>query len=104
MRRAHNRLTDAVAALTTSDGWRRMLTVAARFHSYSPHNVLLIGIQRPDATQVAGYRTWQSLGRQVRHGERGIAIIAPYTARADARATDGARVDPAPELLDDDGK
>ena len=104
LRRAHARLTDAVTALTTSEGWRRMLTVAARFHNYSPHNVLLIGVQRPDATHVAGYRTWQSLGRQVRHGERGIAIIAPYTSRADARAADGAHHEPAPELLDDDGK
>lgn len=38
--------------------------------------------QRPDATQVAGYRTWQSMGRQVRRGERGIQILAPVTYRA----------------------
>jgi hypothetical protein len=60
-----------------------MLTVAARFHRYSPHNVLLISVQRPDATRVAGYRTWQQLGRQVRKGERGIAILAPVTYRRD---------------------
>lgn len=104
LRRAHNRLTDAVAALTTSDGWRRMLTVAARFHNYSPHNVLLIGVQRPDATHVAGYRTWQSLGRQVRKGERGIAIIAPYTGRTDGHAADAPSSEPSPGLLADDGQ
>jgi len=104
LRRAHQRLTDAVAALTTSEGWQRMLTVAARFHHYSPHNVLLIGVQRPDATHVAGYRTWQSLGRQVRKGERGIAIIAPDTSRTDTRTTDGATSESPAELIGDDGK
>ena len=83
LRRAHARLAEAVEALTASDGWRQMLTVAARFPTYSPHNVLLIGIQRPDATRVAGYKAWQSLGRNVRKGERGIAIIAPCTYRRD---------------------
>jgi len=49
-----------------------------------PHflgNLLLIGAQAPQATRVAGFRTWQSLGRQVRKGERGIAILAPCTYR-----------------------
>jgi hypothetical protein len=88
LRRVHDQLADAVTALTSSDGWRRMLAVAARFHHYSPHNVLLIGAQRPDATRVAGYRAWQRLGRQVRKGERGIAILAPVTYRATAAAPD----------------
>ena len=44
-------------------------------------NLLLIGAQAPQATRVAGFRTWQSLGRQVRKGERGIAILAPCTYR-----------------------
>jgi hypothetical protein len=74
---AHARLAEAVESLATSQGWQRMLTVAARFHDYSPSNVLLITAQRPDATRVAGYRTWAGVGRQVRAGERGIAIIAP---------------------------
>jgi len=77
----HDRLMTAVDALTTSDSWRAMLTVAARFHTYSPNNVLLIAAQRPDATRVAGYRAWTQLGRQVRKGERGIAILAPVLRR-----------------------
>lgn len=77
----HARLTAAVADLANSDAWRRMLEVAARLPSYSPSNVLLIAAQRPDATRVAGYGTWRSLGRQVRKGEKGIAILAPCLSR-----------------------
>lgn len=73
----HDQLVSAVEAITTGDDWRGMLEVAARFHHYSANNVFLIMLQRPDATRVAGYRTWQSLGRQVRKGERGIRILAP---------------------------
>ena len=77
----HAQLTAAVGALTHTERWRRMLDVAARFHHYSPNNVLLIAVQRPDATLVAGYRTWAQLGRQVQRGERGIGILAPVVAR-----------------------
>ncbi len=73
----HQRLDDQHRALVTSDDWLRMLATASRFHRYSPNNILLIGAQRPDATRVAGYRTWQKLGRQVRKGEKGIAVLAP---------------------------
>jgi antirestriction protein ArdC len=58
-----------------------MLEVAARFHRYSPNNVLLISLQRPDATRVAGYQTWREVGRNVRKGETGIAILAPIAVR-----------------------
>lgn len=77
----HEKLTASVSALTSSEAWRQMLTVAARFHRYSPNNVLLITVQRPDATLVAGYRTWQQVGRHVIKGERGIAILAPVVSR-----------------------
>jgi len=77
----HEQISDGVAALVESDGWRAMLDTAAKFHSYSLGNLLLIGAQAPQATRVAGFRSWQSLGRQVRKGERGIAILAPCTYR-----------------------
>jgi antirestriction protein ArdC len=86
--RAHEQLTAAVQALVDGDAWQRMLQVAARFPRYSPNNVLLITVQRPDATAVAGLRTWNSLGRRVRRGEKGIAILAPCTYRADSSAVD----------------
>lgn len=53
----------------------------ARFHRYSLRNVCLIVAQRPTATRVAGFHTWRTLGRWVRKGEKGIAILAPITAR-----------------------
>ena len=77
------RLAEQVAALRSGQDWKDWLTVAARFHSYSFRNTLLIATQRPDATQVAGYRAWQALGRQVRKGERGIQVLAPVLKRPD---------------------
>jgi antirestriction protein ArdC len=85
----HAQLLDHVATLASTRQWREMLTVAARFHTYSPNNVLLIAAQRPDATRVAGYRAWSQLGRQVRKGEQGIAILAPMLRRAEAISPEG---------------
>ncbi len=75
-----------VEAIQTSEDFKRYLRTAAIFHAYSPNNVLLILSQRPDATRVAGYKTWQALGRQVKKGEKAIMavahrlLIAVYTA------------------------
>jgi antirestriction protein ArdC len=77
----HQQIAGAVETLVEAGAWRRMLDVASRFHDYSFGNQMLISLQRPDATRVAGYRAWQKLGRQVRKGERGIAILAPVTIR-----------------------
>ncbi len=82
----HAQLVDAVAELVHSEKWFQMLAAAARFTTYSPSNVLLIAVQRPDATQVAGIRTWNSLGRHVVKGEHGIAILAPCVYRTDEEA------------------
>jgi len=60
-----------------SEQLQSYLTAMARFHKYSLSNVFLIMLQKPEASHVAGYHTWRSLGRQVREGEKGIAIIAP---------------------------
>jgi len=67
-----------------SDTLKAFLAMAAKFHRYSFGNVMLIASQRPDATRVAGYRTWQGLGRQVRKGEKGITVIAPMMLKQDA--------------------
>lgn len=63
--------------LEDPEQWRQWATTFAKFHHYSPGNVLLIMSQMPDASQVAGYHAWQSLGRQVQAGEHGITILAP---------------------------
>jgi N-terminal domain of anti-restriction factor ArdC len=81
VRALHEQLVEGVRALTTSEDWIRALETAARFHRYSWRNCMLIQLQRPGAARVAGYRTWQSLGRQVRKGEHGIAILAPCKYR-----------------------
>ncbi len=62
-----------------------LLDFASRFHRYSLGNQALIAAQCPQASTVAGYRTWQKLGYQVRKGERGIRILAPrpYTRTTD---------------------
>jgi antirestriction factor ArdC-like protein len=57
------------------------LAAMGRFHDYSFGNIMLIARQRPDATKVAGFRTWNSLGRFVNKGERGILILAPMVGR-----------------------
>ena len=75
---------DKLAALLDeghSDRLIALLKTMARFHKYSWHNVFLIAAQRPDATRVAGFHTWRSLGRVVRRGEKGIAILAPIVTR-----------------------
>lgn len=61
--------------------WQKWADTQAKFHRYSPGNVLLILAQRPDATMVAGYRTWQSLDRYVMKGEHGITVLAPVTRK-----------------------
>lgn len=71
----HATIAEQVEELRDSEAWTRFLRFAQAFHRYSLGNLLLILAQRPEATHVAGYRTWQKLGRQVRKGERGIRIF-----------------------------
>ena len=78
-----DKLCDALAQ-GKSDTLVTYLNVMARFHRYSFRNSLLIAMQRPGATRVAGYRKWQELGRHVKKGEKGIAILAPMVYKRDA--------------------
>lgn len=88
----HQRLADAVEQLVSGDDWRRAVEFAARFRSRSFGNTLLIFVQHADAfekglvpaaepTFVAGYKQWQSLGRQVGKGQPGYQIMAPVMGR-----------------------
>jgi antirestriction protein ArdC len=74
-------LRQATAALLTSEGWQRWLLTRARFHRYSLRNTLLIAIQCPHATHIAGFQSWLALGRCVRKGEKAIRILAPVRYR-----------------------
>jgi hypothetical protein len=106
---------DAVDYLVQSleSGHSEVLTeylgAMARFHTYSFGNVMLIARQKPDATNVAGIRAWNSLGRFVKRGEKGILILAPMVGYRRSRQneiatdidTDNAADErkPAPQLI-----
>jgi len=64
-----------------SDTLQAYLKAMGRFHRYSVGNAILMQLQRPDAAHVAGFRAWQRLGRHVKKGEHGIAIMAPVVYR-----------------------
>ena len=118
---ALERLHAGVRELLDSKAWQEALRFKTKFYQYSFNNALLIYLQRPDASLVAGYRRWQELGRQVRKGETGIAILAPIVRRVEdekqvvgfrsARVFDVSQTDgeplpevPQPVLLTDDGE
>jgi hypothetical protein len=82
---------DRLAALLDeghSEQLTAFLTSMARFHKYSWHNVCLIASQCPTATRVAGFQTWRTMGRFVRKGEKGIAIMAPIIRRREVASDD----------------
>ena len=76
-----------VAALESghSEVLTAYLSAMAKFHTYSFGNILLIARQKPEATNVAGIRTWNSLGRFVKRGEKGIFILAPMIGKKRSR-------------------
>lgn len=83
-----------------SDTLEAYLKAMGRFHRYSVGNAILIQLQKPNATHVAGFRAWQRLGRHVRKGEHGIAIMAPVAwRRKNRRAQDDNENDPDDETV-----
>ena len=93
----NNKTNEAFSFLVTalesgeSEVLTEYLNAMARFHTYSFGNIMLIARQKPTATRVAGIRTWNSLGRFVKRGEKGILILAPMVGRkkpTDAIATE----------------
>lgn len=96
------RLEEGTKAVFTSGRYQEYLSVMQKFHSYSFNNSLLILLQRPDASYVAGYRTWQTLERQVKKGETGITILAPCPHK---RVTYEDKIDPVTQepVRDRDG-
>ncbi len=70
-------LKDGVEGIQDSAQFRLFLTTMSKFHDYSIGNLILIALQKPAATHVAGFTTWKDLGRWVNKGEKGIAILAP---------------------------
>lgn len=82
MKEITERLEQGVKELFTSEMYTEYLKTMSQFHNYSFNNTLLIAMQKPDATLVAGYQAWQKkFKRQVKRGEKGIQIIAPAPIR-----------------------
>lgn len=89
----NQKVKENVARIQNSAEFHTFLIAMSRFHDYSWNNQMLIWLQNPDATHVAGYNTWRDLGRQVKASEKGIAILAPLgpvSATSWTRATDNA--------------
>ena len=89
---AHEELTAAVEAISTSADWLAFLEFARKLHQYSAQNRMWLfqqAMQRgwDDIGHVAGFRTWLELGRHVRKGERGLMVLAPL--RVKVRGEDG---------------
>jgi antirestriction protein ArdC len=92
----------AVEELRSSSGWQRWLSTRRHFHRYSLGNQLLIAMQAPDATRVAGFRAWLELGYAVRKGESAIKIwmpLAPSRKRLQAWRDAGADAAERPRTL-----
>jgi len=85
-------LEQGIESILDSEGFAVYLKTMARFHTYSFNNVALIMAQRPEATQVAGYRAWQGMGRQVRKGEKSIVVFVPHRRRVKRSADTEAQV------------
>ena len=81
-----------VESIQQSDQFRLFLSTMGKFHDYSIGNMILIMLQKPQATHVAGFNTWKELGRWVKSGEKGIAILAPVFPPAATCGKCGARV------------
>lgn len=93
-----------IQELFQSDKYAQYLRTMSRFHKYSVNNTMLIYMQRPDATLVAGFNKWRDqFERNVRKGEKGIRIIAPTPYK---KKIEQEKIDPDTKLpmLDADGK
>ena len=104
MREIVDSIENGIKELFESDKYRQYLSTMSRFHRYSVNNTMLIYMQRPDATHVAGFNKWRDqFGRNVLKGEKGIRIIAPtpYKKKVEEIKTDPETNAP---ILDADGK
>ena len=98
-----DKLEQGLQDLFNSESYRNYLATMSKFHNYSFNNTLLIAMQKPDATLVAGYKAWQkNFDRHVKKGEKGIRILAPAPYKIKEERD---KIDPVTQelLLDKDG-
>jgi len=101
----YGRLIEGIRRTLETGDWAEFLRFTSKFHKYSFYNSILIRIQKPDATRVAGMKMWNEMGRRVKKGEKGIAIYAPRIvktkekhAASDSLETRTAEVDEEAEV------
>jgi hypothetical protein len=98
----HKRLVEGVTQVLESESFKEFLQFSTKFRRYSFGNTLLIWGQRPQATRMAGMKAWNSMGRHVMKGEKGIAIFAPLMKKVkeyEAEINAGAKTETEKELL-----
>ena len=99
-----DKLENGIKDLVNGDNFKKYLSTMSKFHNYSFNNTMLIAMQKPDASLVAGYNTWKNkFERSVNRGEKGIQIFAPspYTIHKEKTKLDK---DTQLPVLDKDGK
>lgn len=104
VREITDKLEQGIKELFESEKFKEYLTTMSKFYHYSFNNTLLIAMQKPDATLIAGYTSWQrNFDRHVMKGEKGIKILAPAPYKAQEERE---KIDPATQkpVLDADGK
>lgn len=74
---ALDRIDNAIENINTDADWLAFLSFSSKFYNYSARNTLLIYAQNPQASYVKGYKAWNQLGRYVKKGAKGLAILAP---------------------------
>ncbi|WP_141505097.1 ArdC family protein [Paenibacillus luteus] len=76
---AMQQLEDGIRSLTNSESWTSYLKFHSTFHQYSFNNRVMIWLQMPNASLIAGFGAWKKIGRFVKKGEKGLVIFAPNT-------------------------
>ena len=79
-------ISNGLASIESSDDWIRYLKFCSHFYNYSYNNIILIMMQRPNASYVAGYTAWRKMNRYVRKGEKGIGILCPCIRKVETFA------------------
>ncbi|HBG0815478.1 YodL domain-containing protein [Clostridioides difficile] len=104
MKEITDRLEQGISELFESDRYKEYLSVMSKFHNYSFNNTVLIAMQKPDASLIAGFNAWQNeFQRNVKKGEKGIRIIAPSPFKVKKQME---KIDPKTQrpLIGRDGK
>ena len=104
VREITDKLEQGIKELFESERFKEYLRTMSKFYNYSFNNTLLIAMQKPDATLIAGYTSWQrNFARHVLKGEKGIKILAPAPYKATMEME---KIDPQTQkpILDADGK